>query len=95
MQEKWYESFTKTTYAWFQRDLLPLVADLLTLLANSLPRGDQGRKGGDIGFRGLGMSEPGHDAFQIDANCNQNVLEMSFRQANVARPPEIKGPDPL
>jgi hypothetical protein len=41
------------------------------------------------------MSEPGHDAFQIDADRNQNVLEMGFRQANIARPPEIKGPHPL
>src|SRR5215471_18054449 len=68
---------------------------VLTLLANPLPRGDQGCKGGDVRFRGLGMSVPSHDAFQIDANRNQNVLEMSFRQANVARPPEIKGPYPL
>jgi len=50
----------------------------LTLLANSLPRGDQRRKGGDVGFCGLGMSEPGHHTFQIDANRNQNVLEMSL-----------------
>ena len=56
----------------------------LTLLANSLPRGDQRRKGRNIGFCGLGMSDPGHDAFQINADCNQNVLEMSFCQANVA-----------
>jgi len=66
-----------------------------TLLANPLPRGDQRRKGGDVGFRGLGMAEPGHDTFQIDADRNQNVLEMGFRQAHIARPPEIKGPDPL
>src|SRR5262249_258607 len=67
----------------------------LTLLANSLPRGDQRRKGGDIGICGLGMGEPGHDTFQIDADRNQNVLETSFRQAHVARPPEIKSPYPL
>jgi hypothetical protein len=24
------------------------------------------------------MGEPGHDAFQIDADRNQNVLEMRF-----------------
>ena len=59
----------------------------LTLLANPLPRGDQRRKGGDVGFRGLGMGEPGHDAFQIDTDRHQNVLEMGFRQADVARPP--------
>ena len=35
----------------------------LTLLANPLPRGDQRRKGGDVGLRGLGMGEPGHDTF--------------------------------
>jgi hypothetical protein len=33
------------------------------------------------------MAEPGHDTFQIDADRNQNVLEMGFRQADVARPP--------
>src|SRR6266699_2896789 len=60
---------------------------VLTLLANPLPRGDQRRKRGDVGFRGLGMGEPGHDAFQIDTDRNQNVLEMGFRQADVARPP--------
>jgi len=56
----------------------------LTLLANPLPRGDQRRKGGDVGFRGLGMGEPGHDTFEIDADRNQDVLEMGFGQANVA-----------
>ena len=56
----------------------------LTLLANPLPRGDQRRKGGDVRFRGLGMDEPGHDAFEIDADRNQNMLKMGFRQANIA-----------
>jgi hypothetical protein len=56
----------------------------LTLLANSSPRGDQRRKGGDVGCRGLGMGQPGHDAFEINADRNQNVLEMGFGQANVA-----------
>jgi hypothetical protein len=45
----------------------------LTLLANPLPRRDQRRKVGDVGFRGLGMG---------------------FRQADIARPPSIKGPSP-
>ena len=45
-----------------------------------------------VGFRGLGMGDPGHDAFEIDANRNQNMLEMGFRHPNVARPSEIKGP---
>ena len=65
---------------------------VLTLLANSLPRGDQCRKGGDIGFHGLGMGQPGHDAFQIDPDRNQTMLEMGFRQTNRACPPAIKGP---
>jgi hypothetical protein len=30
------------------------------------------------------MSEPGHDTFQIDADRNQHVLEMGFRQTNIA-----------
>jgi hypothetical protein len=30
------------------------------------------------------MAEPGHDAFQIDADRDQNVLEMGFRQTNRA-----------
>jgi hypothetical protein len=41
------------------------------------------------------MGVPGHDAFQIDTDCDQDVLEMGFGQTNIARPPEIKGPYPL
>ena len=71
-----------TLCGWLRRILGPNPAQ--TLLANPLPRGDQRRKGGDGGFCGLGMAEPGHDAFQIDADRDQNVLEMGFRQTNRA-----------
>jgi hypothetical protein len=67
MQEKWYESFTKTTYAWFQRDLLPLVADLLGLglLQAEMVRGQRvptmipfhmARGGGERGMSERGSS---------------------------------------
>jgi len=32
------------------------------------------------------MGEPGHDAFQIDADRNQNVLEMRFRETIASLP---------
>jgi len=57
---------------------------ILTLLANSLPRGDQRCKGGDVRFRGLGMGVPGHDAFQIDTDRHQHMLERGFGQTNLA-----------
>jgi hypothetical protein len=49
-----------------------------------LARGDQRDKRGDVGFRGLRVGEPGHNTFQIDPNRTEDVLEMGFRQANVA-----------
>jgi hypothetical protein len=55
-----------------------------------LRRGCQRRKGCDIRFRSVWFCEPGYDPYHIDRHCNQDMLQMGFRQANVARPPSVK-----
>lgn len=66
----------------------------LMLLANSNSSGKCGKMRAS-GFSARDSIQPIHDAQQVESGSGQNVLEMGFSQADVARPTNTKRVDGL